>query len=294
MRGEKATQSKERVDIFYIGGKFWLSLANRPHFSFADTWTVQSINDHLHPLSCSQKNQWSQEVAGLVLTHRLHGFIKDLQSWAMWNHKTTREKTEKHPAATIYSWVKFWAGSTKNFNQPKLWHAVCTILEGPLGSFLSTSNHNHLPRCSLVQHKCKESNGLILCWLKFAPMSLLQIFSKVGSLVALLLSTISSHMFMQLCGSMQQQEKCSSSNHHMRMLLTYHHVFYVKLGMSQTPKLWFHVLECISSVMNIWPQVIIVWLFKFAQRLLYHDFLLRWVNLMFFLIAIVFTCISLG
>jgi hypothetical protein len=49
---------------------------------------------------------------------------------------------------------------------------------------------------------------------------------------------------------MQQQEKCSSSNHHMQMLLTYHHVFYVKHGMSQTPKLWFHVLERISNVMN--------------------------------------------
>jgi hypothetical protein len=45
--------------------------------------------------------------------------------------------------------------------------------------------------------------------------------------------------------------KCSSSNHHVRMLLTYHHVFYVKPGMSQTSKLWFHVLEHISNVLNI-------------------------------------------
>jgi hypothetical protein len=205
----------------------------------------------------SQKNQWSQEVAGLVLTHRLHRFIKDFQSWAMRRHETTTEKTEKHPAAIIYSWVKFWAGSTENFNQPKLWHMVCTILEGPLGSFLSTSNHNHLPGCLLVQHKCKESNGLVLPWLKFASKSLLQNFIKVGSLVALLLS-ISSHMFIRLCGSMQQEEKCSSSNHRLQMLLTYHHIFYVKPGMSQTPKLWFHVLECISNVVNIWHQVTIV------------------------------------
>jgi hypothetical protein len=127
---------------------------------------------------------------------------------------------------------------------------VCTILAGPLGSFLSTSNHNHLPGCSLVWHKCKESNGLILPWLKVASRSLLQFYIKVGSLVVLLLS-ISSHMFIWLCGSMQQQEKCSSSNHHVQMLLTYHHIFYVKLGMSQTPKLWFHVLECISNVLNI-------------------------------------------
>ncbi len=185
-----------------------------------------------------------------ILTHGFHHFIKDFQSWAMWKHKTTREKTEKHPAATIYSLVKFWAGSTENFNQPKLWHTVCTILEGPLGSFLSASNQNHLPRCSLVRHKCKESNGLILPLLKFVSKTLLQIFIKVGSLAALLLS-ISSHMFIWLCGSMQQQEKCSSSNHHVQMLLTYHHVFYVKYGMSQTPKLWFHVLEHISNVMNI-------------------------------------------
>jgi hypothetical protein len=157
----------------------------------------------LHPLSHSQKNQWSQEVAGLVVTHRLHGFIKDFQSWAMWKHKTTGEKTEKHPAATIYSWIKFWAGSIENFNQPKLWHTVCSIVEGPLGSFLSTSNHNHLPRCLLLRHKCKESNGLILPWLKFASRSLLQIFIKVGSLVALLPS-ISLHMFIWLCRSMQQ------------------------------------------------------------------------------------------
>jgi hypothetical protein len=33
--------------------------------------------------------------------------------------------------------------------------------------------------------------------------------------------------------------------------LTYHHVFYVKPSMSQTPKLQFHVFESISSVMNI-------------------------------------------
>jgi hypothetical protein len=33
--------------------------------------------------------------------------------------------------------------------------------------------------------------------------------------------------------------------------LTYHHVFYVKPSMSQTPKLRFHVFENISSVMNI-------------------------------------------
>jgi hypothetical protein len=169
----------------------------------------------------------SQEVASLVLTHWLHHFIKGFQSWAMWNHKTTREKTKKHPAATIiYSRVKFWADSTENFNQPKLWHTICTILEGPLESFLSTSNHNHLPRCLLVQHKCKESNGLFLPWLKFASRSLLQIFIKVGSLVVLLPS-ISSHMFIRLCGAMQQQEKCSSSNNHVRMLLTYHHVFCV-------------------------------------------------------------------
>jgi len=148
--------TNQRVDIFYIRRKFWLRIASRPHFSLlTHGWRTPS-------LSYSQTNQWSQEIAGLVLTHGLPHFIKDFQSWAMWKHKTTREKTEKHPAAIIYSRVKFEAGSTESFNQPKLLHMVCTILEGPLGSFLSTSNHNHLPRCSLVQHKCKESNGLVL------------------------------------------------------------------------------------------------------------------------------------
>jgi hypothetical protein len=55
----------------------------------------------------------------------------------------------------------------------------CTNLEGPLESFLSTSNHNHLPGCLLVRHKCKESNGLILPWLKFASPSSLQIFIRL-------------------------------------------------------------------------------------------------------------------
>jgi hypothetical protein len=40
--------------------------------------------------------------------------------------------------------------------------------------------------------------------------------------------------------------------------LTYHHVFYLKPSMSQTPKPRFHVFESISSVMNIRPGVTIV------------------------------------
>jgi hypothetical protein len=76
--------------------------------------------------------------------------------------------------------------------------------------------------------------------------------------------------------------------------LTYHHVFYVKPSMSQTPKLRFHVFESISSVMNIWPRVMIVEWFKFAQRLIYSYFLLRWANLVLFLIITVITCNSLG
>ncbi len=60
-----------------------------------------------------------------------------------------------------------------------------TILEVPLGCFLSTFNHDRLPSCSSVQHKCKESKGLILPSLRFASKSLLQIFIKVSSLVGL-------------------------------------------------------------------------------------------------------------
>jgi hypothetical protein len=97
------------------------------------------------------------------------------------------KKSAKHPAA-IGNQVKFWLGNASNFNQPSTiypsWYAVCTILEGPLGSFLSTSHHNHLPSCLLVWHKCRESIGLILPWLKFASKSVLQIYIKVGSLVS--------------------------------------------------------------------------------------------------------------
>jgi hypothetical protein len=133
----------------------------------------------------------------------------------------TIEKSAKHPAAIIFSLVKFWADSTENFNPPQLWHMLCTILEVPLGSFLSTLNHDHLPSCSSFWHKCKESNGLILPWLRFASKSLLQIFIKVsslGGLVAqLLLPSISLHTCIEFRGSMQQQEY-SSSNCHMQSI----------------------------------------------------------------------------
>jgi hypothetical protein len=76
--------------------------------------------------------------------------------------------------------------------------------------------------------------------------------------------------------------------------LTYRHVFYVKPSMSQTPKLRFHVFESINGVVKIWPRVMIVWWFKFAQRFIYSYFLLRWVNLVLFLIITEITCISLG
>ncbi len=126
----------------------------------------------------------------------------------MSNVKAQDDKRKDRKASSCNNILlsKVLSGCTENFNQPKLWRTVCTILEGPLGSFLSAPNQNHLPRCSLVRHKCKESSGLILPWIKFAPRSLLQIFIKVGSLVALLPS-ISSHMFIWLCGSMQQQKK---------------------------------------------------------------------------------------
>jgi len=92
----------------------------------------------------------------------------------------------------------------------QLWHMVCTILEVPIVSFFSTFNHDHLPSCSLFWHKCKESNGLILHWLRFASKSLLQVFIKVSSLVGLvaelILPSISSHMCIGFRGSMQQQE----------------------------------------------------------------------------------------
>ncbi len=77
--------------------------------------------------------------------------------------------------------------------------------------------------------------------------------------------------------------------------LTYHHhVFSVELSMSQTRKLRFHVFQSISRVMNIRPGITIVYWFKFTQRLIYSCFLLRWVNLVLFLIAAVITCILLS
>jgi hypothetical protein len=116
---------------------------------------------------------------------------------------------------------KVLSGCTENFNPRQLWHMLCTILEVPLGSFLSIFNHDHLPSCSSFWHKCKESNRLILPWLRFASKSLLQIFIKVGSLVGLvaelLLPSISLHMRIGFRGSMQQQE-CSSFNCHMQFI----------------------------------------------------------------------------
>jgi len=138
---------------------------------------------------------------------------------------------------------------------------LCTILEVPLGSFLSTLNHDHLPSCSSFWHKCKESNGLILPWLRFASKSLLQIFIKVSSLVELvaelLLLSISWHTCIGFRGSNATTRVFIIRLPH-AIHLTYHHVFYVKPSMSQTPKLRFDVFESISSVMNIRPRVMIV------------------------------------
>jgi hypothetical protein len=98
---------------------------------------------------------------------------------------------------------------------------ACTSLEGPLASFFSTSLRYHLPSCSWVYPKCRESHGPVhpwlrfvfrrslasflqkpevlhrssingrnptnyFPWLRFASRSLLQIFIKVGSFVPLL------------------------------------------------------------------------------------------------------------
>jgi hypothetical protein len=85
----------------------------------------------------------------------------------------------------------------------------------------ATFNHDHLPSCSSFWHKCKESNRLILSWLRFASKSLLQIFIKVSSLVGLvaelLLPSISLNMRIGFRGSMQQQEY-SSFNCHMQFI----------------------------------------------------------------------------
>jgi arabinogalactan endo-1,4-beta-galactosidase len=73
-----------------------------------------------------------------------------------------------------------------------------------------------------------------------------------------------------------EQQEWLSSNCCMQVCLTYHyHVFYVKPSMSQTPKLWLHVFQNISSVLNSQTKKTIVWQFKFAQKLMYHDFPLR-------------------
>jgi len=86
-----------------------------------------------------------------------------------------------------------------------------------IACILSRNLHDHLPSCSSFRHKCKESNGLILPWLRFASKSLLQFFIKVSSLVGLvaklLLPSISSHTCIGFCGSMQQQEYSSSNCH---------------------------------------------------------------------------------
>jgi hypothetical protein len=90
---------------------------------------------------------------------------------------------------------------------------------------------------------------------KLVIISLAIEIMKVDSLVALFMS-ISLHTFRGHGGSSQQEY--SSSNCYVQVSFTYHHVFYVKPYMFKTPKLWFHVLESISSIMNIEPIVMIV------------------------------------
>ncbi len=129
-----------------------------------------------------------------------------------------------------------------------------TILEVPLGSFLSTFNHDRLPSCSSVQHKCKESNGLILPSLRFASKSLLQIFYQ-GQFPcwACCRASIAVNLLAYMCRvswlNATTREFIIQLPHAIH--LTYHYVFYVKPSMSQTPKLRFHVFVSISSVMNI-------------------------------------------
>jgi hypothetical protein len=138
---------------------------------------------------------------------------------------------------------------------------LCTILEVPLGSFFSTFNHDHLPSCSSFRHKCKESNGLILPWLRFASKSLPQFFIKVSSLCwACCRASIAVNLLTYVYRASWLNAttrvfiiQLPHANH-----LTYLYVFYVKPSMSQTPKLRFCVFESISSVMNIRPRVMIV------------------------------------
>jgi len=111
-----------------------------------------------------------------------------------------------------------------------------------------TFNHDDLSSCSSFWHKCKEFNGLILPWLRFASKSLLQIFIKVSSLVGLLQS------FYCACGKasivvnlLTYMYRVWWLNATTRVVIqlphaihfTYHQVFYVKPSMSQTPKLRF-------------------------------------------------------
>ncbi len=184
-------------------------------------WLITAIQWMVH--------WWVLVYCGRVLTRGLHYFIKQFQSWAVWKHNITRGKSAKHPAAIIFPLVKFWAHSTENFNPPQLWHMLCTILEVPLGSFLSTFNHDHLPSCSSVWHKCKEPNGLILPSLRFCIQELPTNFyqgqfpcwaccrASIALVVELLLPAISSNTCIGFRGSMQQQEY-SSSNCHMQFI----------------------------------------------------------------------------
>ncbi len=114
------------------GIKIWTNLCKRKVQTKYSNWETltgldflcwhthgghQSIDDHLPPFSKRHIFQWSEEVQ---CPGRTHNFIKDFQSWTAWNQTTTRENSAKYPLAIIYSRVKFWVGSTKNFNQPQL------------------------------------------------------------------------------------------------------------------------------------------------------------------------------
>jgi hypothetical protein len=107
---ERKRYTKQTVHMNHmVRGKFQLGTANGPRFSLLTHGRRNpSMTTCIHNFIAKES-----VITGSCrssTTHGSHHFIKGFQSCAMWKHKTTREKTEKHPAAIIYFPSKVLSG----------------------------------------------------------------------------------------------------------------------------------------------------------------------------------------
>jgi hypothetical protein len=119
--------------------------------------TSPSMMDHLPAFSKRQIFQWSEED---LCPGRTYNFIKDFQSWTAWKQTTTRQTVSKVSTCNnIFSRVKFWVRTTKNFNQRKLSLLPHGVHHPRRTSCILFLNLSSLPPSKLFMGppKCRES-----------------------------------------------------------------------------------------------------------------------------------------